>query len=94
MRAEGFVTQPSDLLLNHGIDLSGVWNLVGILDATPDHVSHQAEPQITDALTEAYSVIGHAATFLQPIARQLLGRPMESCGVTPLVVFREVNSGR
>ena len=35
MRAEGFITQPSDLLLNHGIDLTGIWSLVGILDATP-----------------------------------------------------------
>ncbi|MGB8365413.1 MAG: hypothetical protein ACLQUZ_01410 [Rhizomicrobium sp.] len=93
LRAEGFVTPPSDLLLNHGLELTGTWNLVGILDATPDDADkvHVPETPTWDP-AGAHSLVGNLATTLQPLARQFLGRPVKAYGVTPLLIFREVGS--
>ena len=90
MRAEGFITQPNDLLLNHGIELSGQWNLVGILDATPAPEKPIPAPKVVDPNT--HSLVGNLALTIQPLARQMLGRPAGSYGVTPLLIFREVGS--
>jgi len=85
MRGDAFITQPNDLTLNHGIQLSGKWNVVGILDAVPDAAAGPPSSPPTD-----HSLVGNLATIIQPLTRQVLGRPVGSYGATPLLVFREI----
>lgn len=91
MRAEGFITQPSDLLLNHGAELTGTWNVVGILDATPAATNEEAAESADPTANSQSSLVGNLAITIQPLARQLLGRPESAFGVTPLIIFREVH---
>lgn len=91
MRAEGFITPPRDLLLNHGIDVSGLWNIVGILDATPTHDGQLLAAPAAPG-PDSTSLVGNVALSIQPMARQILGRPKGAYGVTPLLIFREVGS--
>lgn len=83
--SEFFVTPPSDLSLNHGSHLPGVWNVVGILDGIP------GDEAVGGPLNDEHSLIGNLTTTIQPLVRQMLGRPPGSFGLTPLLIFREVN---
>ncbi|MEI9929372.1 MAG: hypothetical protein WDM89_02065 [Rhizomicrobium sp.] len=86
LNADFFITPPADLSLNHGSHLPGIWNLVGILDAVPDNAAGPSGPADTE-----HSLVGNLTTTIQPLMRQMLGRPTSSYGLTPLLVFREVN---
>jgi hypothetical protein len=81
--AKGFVTPPSDLSLNHGSHLPGTWNVLGILDALPGEAL--SGPSATE-----HSLVGNLTNTIQPLARQLIGRPPTSYGLTPILIFREV----
>ncbi|MFL5260011.1 MAG: hypothetical protein ACJ8AS_09670, partial [Hyphomicrobiales bacterium] len=90
MRAEGFVTQPSDVILNHGVELTGIWNVVGILDAVPSPMVTLIEDDGSAPEGNVHSLVGNTAIAIQPLARQFLGRPEGAFGVTPLLILREV----
>jgi hypothetical protein len=86
--SDGLVMDPAALLLKYGVQLSGTWHILGILDALPivapeTEISDSADPQMM--LGDLFS------TFANP-ARQLLGRPDGAFGVTPLLIFREIKS--
>lgn len=85
----GLIGNPSDFALKFGGKIPGEWGMLGILEARPDssegpdgilNVSHL--DQMSDALF----------MHLEPITRQLLGRPSEAFGVMPLLIFREVGT--
>ncbi len=84
----GMMSTASDHLLKYGGPIPGTWAVVGILDAypsiteTPEIVHNVGVEQIVHVL------FGQ----IEPITRQLLGRPSEAFGITPLLVFREVGS--
>jgi hypothetical protein len=99
LRDEALVVSSADLLLKHGIGISGEWKIVGILDAMP-------EPSITvdpldpmSAFTpaiEADPMLNPIGTMLQQLsnlARAFLGRPPSAYGITPLLIFRSINAG-
>lgn len=85
-----------DLMLKHGPKVAGSWAMVGILDGRP------FEERIDDDYDEIISFderlkmgmfqesIWKMATELAFPARQALGRPIFSYGMTPLVIFREI----
>lgn len=86
----------SDLVLKHGSFVPGVWHVLGILDATPDPRPGE-DPQdftlshLDTVVAElAGTLIGTLTAQLAPMARQILGRPRGSFGITPLLVFRDV----
>ena len=82
LQSAGMVTPADDLLLKHGVTVQGRWSLLGILDAGPDsHLPDSASPNVQD-------LVG-LMRMLAPSARQLLGRPADHYGVTPLLIFRE-----
>lgn len=86
LRNESLLIPPSDLMLNHGAGLSGIWNMVGILDALPEIQQESAQEIITTAANPLVEVMSR----LGPLTRTMLGRPDSSYGMTPLVIFREV----
>lgn len=85
-----------DLMLKHGAKVAGSWAMVGILDARPfeerDDEDYDEIVGFEDRLRIGMlqdSIWKLAAELAYP-ARQALGRPFTSYGMTPLVIFREI----
>jgi hypothetical protein len=95
---ENWLTVPtSDLLLKHGAAVSGVWNLIGVLDAFPDDPEIEIKPGLTnrtvtqmEASASICSLGLMFANIVLPL-KQLVGRPEKAFGVTPLLIFREIS---
>lgn len=88
LKEEHMVTTAGDLLLKHGTRLQGQWAVLGILDAFPDEGSPLKAPETDNTMGVASAVLSH----IGPAARTLLGRPDVAHGVTPLLIFREINA--
>jgi hypothetical protein len=81
----------ADLTLKHGPKIAGEWTMLGILDGLPfatGDLLTTMEMIRTGMTTENLSKI---PLSLAPHVRQLLGRPLMSYGMTPLMVFREIS---
>jgi hypothetical protein len=89
LREESLVVSSADLMLKHGTVLSGIWNILGILDALPDDPGDQS-PDLSAVLEDA--PLANPARALGPMVRQLMGRPTRAYGITPLLIFREVSA--
>ena len=88
----------ADLLLKHGAKVAGSWSMVGILDGRPFEASDEEGHDYDDILSYLDKIrlgmtldnVWKAATELATPIRQALGRPITSYGVTPLIIFREI----
>ena len=85
-----------DLMLKHGAKVAGTWAMVGILDGRP-FVERDDEDYDDIVNVDEQIRIGmwseniwKIATNLAFPARQALGRPFGSYGITPLVIFRDL----
>jgi hypothetical protein len=90
---EHLVGRSSDLVLKHGATISGEWHVLGILDAQPDfsnleQIIGEQEFDVGGFLNN--SLIGQISNLLAPIVQFLLGRPTAAYGITPLMIFREI----
>jgi muconolactone delta-isomerase len=90
LKADCLAAEPSDLTLKHGFRIPGEWSVVGILDAQPND-------WLTDTPTVTAGVDGSQAVnlifqSLAPITRNIMGKPANAYGVTPLLIFREVSA--
>lgn len=87
----------SDLLLKHGAFIPGEWSILGALDATmdPQRVPSPGEPatrSLDDLVADLVpTVVGKLAAQMAPVARNMMGRPRDTFGVTPILIFREVS---
>lgn len=88
LRQDGMTVDSSDIMLKYGISVPGTWHMLGILDARLDGVNVGTQPNFSDGTEMASKLMG----IISPIARQMLGRPPSSYGVTPLLIFRSVTS--
>lgn len=89
--ADGLSTATSDLMLKHGGGIPGNWSVVGILDARPPNrfaspESLSPEPDFSDGKDLGAKIL----ELLAPITKNMLGRPDEAFGITPLLVFRDI----
>lgn len=88
----------SDLTLKHGSMVAGAWSMVGVLDARP--LEENADGTFDGMLTPMEMVrVGilsenfwKVANAIAEPARETLGRPTGSYGVTPLIIFREIET--
>ena len=81
----------ANLPLKHGPEVSGTWSMVGILDALPDTVHVEKFPPLADVLnTDNPEFIRKMLKSVMQSTRNLLGRPPEMYGITPLLIFREI----
>ncbi|WP_126423494.1 hypothetical protein [Asticcacaulis excentricus] len=89
---DSMTVSSTELLLKHGVSIPGTWHVIGVFDAYPDDEPH---PEFGDLslLTSAATFGGFGAVIggFVPVIRQVMGRPAGAYGVTPLMVFREVN---
>ena len=94
----GLVGTVEDIMLKHGPKVAGSWSMVGVLDARPweqrededydDWLSFNEKLRIGAFQENVWKV---ASDIARPV-RQALGRPTFSYGVTPLVIFREIET--
>ena len=89
---EFIVGKASEVLLKHGVLLQGEWNILGIMDAYPDTADTGTEATENTLSLIAGTLVGQLLVKLAKPSRQLLGRPPETWGVTPLLIFREVSA--
>lgn len=93
---EYMVGSVEDLMLKHGAKVAGSWSMVGIVDARPFEVRDDEDYDEIISAEEQVRIgmftdsIWKVATELAFPARQALGRPILSYGMTPLVIFREI----
>lgn len=82
---EAMSTVVSDIPLKHGVVIPGEWHALGILDARPG-ISTPSDPDMSDGV----EIAGKMMEIFGPVIRNLLGRPNDHYGITPLLIFREV----
>lgn len=94
LRQDSMIVSPSDLFLKHGKRIPGRWNMVGIVDALPsDEEEVASAPSEQDATVNfLMSGAGAALDAIGPFARMVLGRPAAAYGMTPLLIFRQVQA--
>ena len=78
----------ADLMMKHGLQMPGRWNIVGIVDG----LSVEAEPPAVEMLSEiaVHGAVPAMFAVIAPIARTIMGRPADFFAMTPLLIFREV----
>ncbi len=93
LSAEHLVGLASDLVLKHGNKIAGKWSMLGVLDATPDE-QHADLDEVDKVLLglQDNNVVAQATIGLTPVVRMVAGRPSQSFGMTPLLIFREIAS--
>ncbi|HWL81942.1 MAG TPA: hypothetical protein VNR89_13410 [Roseomonas sp.] len=74
----------ADIALKHGVALPGEWHMLGLLDAHPGLIPADAwdefpRSDLTGPMTELFTIL-----------QGLMGRPPAYHGVTPLILFREI----
>lgn len=92
--------KPLDLLLKHGLNISGNWSVIGILDAEPtlsdkDALADLAE-NIDDHQLQVFPFSKHCefvGRYTSSLVRRYYGKPNSSYGLTPLLIFRSVIKG-
>jgi hypothetical protein len=88
----GLMVPASDLMLKHGIAISGLWSMVGVIDALPDDINGESAHQTAQAdAAKSLGFTGETIGGLAPAIRGMLGRPKDAFGMTPLLIFREVS---
>lgn len=78
---------PSDFALKYGGSIQGEWALLGVLEAKPDGVDIPEEIVETNGLEDIGDTL---FGMLEPITRQMMGRPSQSYAIFPLLIFREI----
>jgi hypothetical protein len=92
------VTTPSDLVLKHGAFIPGEWQVLGVLDAflnmdplpNPDGTPARNIDELVQQHVQ--TPVATALAAFAPAIRNLIGRPNNFFGITPLIIFREVSA--
>ena len=92
LNLDSMVGSPSDLLLKHGQVIAGQWNAVGILDALPEVKNHDAMRARVEMEIRS-SEFGKLLSAIAPTLKMGFARPDYAYGMTPLVLFREIEQG-
>jgi len=81
LNADFMTIDPHNMTMKHGPMVQGEWHVVAILDARPDEISTSSQKQNAQLIDMMYPLMGGL--------RKLIGRPANSYGVTPLLLFRK-----
>jgi len=97
LNEDGIVGAATDLFLQHGTAIAGEWAALGILDARPEQNPNGSETPDGRRANEAVrhlsdppfaEMLGRIGPFVRP----MLGQPYQDYGLTPLIIFRSVES--
>ncbi len=84
---EHFIGSPESFALQHGSQIAGRWSMIAIIDARPDPLP------LEDPFSGSASNIAGMLLQVQGFVRQQFGRPWQSYGVTPLMIYRSIARG-
>ncbi len=90
---DSLVGSAADIALKHGAVVGGAWNILGILDAVPynpNATTEDGRPFMEFVSDLAGPGGGRQALNLAQIARNSMGRPERYYGVTPLLIYRQI----
>lgn len=87
LKDEGLIGSPSDFALKFGSSIPGEWAMIGVLEAFP---GESKSPDDILQTTQLDQVCDALFMHLEPVTRQLLGRPAQAYGLTPLMIMRQV----
>ena len=87
-KSEGLTSSVTDIGMNHGTILQGVWHILGLYDSRPDSMNIDIE-DVAKKFDLNNRMILKSATGYGPMLRQV-GRPDGAYGITPLLIFREL----
>lgn len=89
---EGLSIRSDDIFLKHGTSVAGQWFMLGVLDAVPDPMSLQDQSGISNLNSSAQGegLVSNLVKAIAPIARLTLGRPSSAYGMTPILIFRQI----
>lgn len=91
LQAENIIGSAADLVLKHGSKIAGEWSMLGVLDALPDEGGDNLDALDRFALgVSDQHIVATVSLGLTPTIRMVAGRPAQSYGVTPLLIFREI----
>jgi hypothetical protein len=79
----------TDLNLKHGLRVTGEWHVLGIVDCEPGSGDVTSE-EIGRLCGGGDNVFSDSVVNLWHEFREVLGRPDDCWGLTPLVIMREV----
>jgi hypothetical protein len=93
LETNSLVTSSGDILLKHGVVMSGEWFVLGILDAIPAQGDDDDGVGLIGEIGEEQTgeLAAKVMVTLVPFTRQFLGRPKNAFGMTPLLIFRQVS---
>lgn len=83
---ENLTIPPGDMMLKYGPVIPGKWHVLGLLDAHQDGEWEDPDapyPQTNNEFKESMS-------GLSMMMRMQVGRPENSLGITPLMIFRKI----
>ncbi len=94
---DAIVGSAADLFLKHGTAIVGEWAVLGILDARPEQNLNGSETPDGRQANEASrhfadTPFAEILGRIEPFVRPMLGRPYQDYGLTPLIIFRRVES--
>lgn len=92
LREDSLIVAASDLFLKHGKTIPGQWHMLGIVDALPTEELAPEPPTPEQSAIGILGGLGYILDAIGPFARLLLGRPASAYGMTPLLIFRKVES--
>lgn len=96
LKEDALVVSATDLTLKHGTTVAGKWNMLGILDALPDidgeELTESGKESALRSLALVNNPFGAMMNEMMPLLRPILGRPFPSYGMTPLMIFREIDA--
>ena len=90
LKPEYLATDPADLSLMYGASIPGRWHMLGIVDARPDHLQKTGNQEHT-GLNQSSEMKQALSTMIDAI-KEIIGRPQQCYGITPVMIFREVRN--
>jgi hypothetical protein len=76
-----------EFALKHGVFIPGTWHALGILDALPEDRTDLEKP-----FYPSKNLLGNSLGELATPIRSMLGRPFDNYGITPVILFRQVET--
>ncbi|WP_440216256.1 DUF6414 family protein [Chromobacterium piscinae] len=83
LKSDCMVINSDELALKHGGSVPGDWHVLGVIDALPE-VQSSTQVEMDDD-----SMLGAMSGMLNAI-REFVGRPSDSYGITPILIFRKI----
>lgn len=90
------VCQTSDIIIKYGVSLGNNWYILGMLDVLPKNEAETSETGVSfescvKKINQGKNVLWSALETFIPECQKVVGKSDSAYGITPLLIFREIN---